>query len=430
VSSHGVLDRKKVEEILRVGIQQGASDVHFKTGERVLMRVKGRLHRLNLPPLSPESTTQVYEALRPPHLESLPAEKLREVDFSLSVAGAGRFRVNVFRQRGSVALVIRLIPMKIPSLDELNLPERLPALASERRGLILVTGATGSGKSTTLAAMINHLNQTRSAHVVTIEDPIEFLYLNNKASIVQREVGNDTESFAVALRAALRQDPDVIMVGEMRDTETIDIALKAAETGHLVLSTAHTTDAAKTIQRIMAVFPSSEQGMVRVRLAETLRAVISQRLLPRADEAGLIPAVELMVVTRVIQDAMRNPDKSYTIEEYIAKGRNYGMRTFDQALLELLRRGLVTREVALSAASSPGDLDLQLRMGIEHEELAIEGNAWSDDIEVPYQVGVPVTAAPLPEEPVPDSEDEEKPLPAARLRPPRVASAGDTLPEV
>jgi twitching motility protein PilT len=285
--------------------------------------------------------------------------------------------------------VIRLIPIKIPDLASLNLPSILPALANERRGLLLVTGTTGSGKSTTLAAMLDQINKTRTAHVITIEDPIEFLFTNQKSSIVQREIGIDTSSFSVALRAALRQDPDVLMVGEMRDTETIDIALKAAETGHLVLSTAHTTDAAKTIQRILSVFPSAEQNMVRIRLAECLRAVVSQRLLPRAEGEGQVPAVETMVVTRVIQDCIRNSDRTYEINEFISKGRNYGMQTFDQALLRMLRSGLITREVAISAATSPGDLDLQLRMGIDGDEFAIEGHRGEGSYnELPLQFGL------------------------------------------
>jgi len=385
-------DRPRIEEILRLGLQRGASDVHFKVGERVMMRINGRLHRLNLPPLAPEDARRVFESLRPPHMNE-PPENVREVDFSISVPGGGRFRVNAFQQRGTLALVIRLIPIKIPELGSLNLPSILPALANERRGLILVTGTTGSGKSTTLAAMIDQINKTRTAHVITIEDPIEFLFTNQKSSIVQREIGIDTTSFSTALRAALRQDPDVLMVGEMRDTETIDIALKAAETGHLVLSTAHTTDAAKTIQRILSAFPSDEQSMVRIRLAECLRAVISQRLLPRADGDGQIPAVETMVVTRAIQDCIRNADRTYEINEFISKGGNYGMQTFDQALLRQIRSGHITREVAISAATSPGDLDLQLRMGLDEDELAIEGHRESSYNELPLQFGV----APPPE---------------------------------
>jgi twitching motility protein PilT len=248
----------------------------------------------------------------------------------------------------------------------------MPKLADQRRGLILVTGTTGSGKSTTLAAMINHINHTRTSHVVTIEDPIEFLFMNKKSSVVQREIGVDTASFASALRAVLRQDPDVVMIGEMRDTETIDIAMKAAETGHLVISTAHTTDAAKTVQRILAVFAPSEQAMMRIRLAESLRAVISQRLLPRLDGKGLVPAVEVMINTRVIQECIREAERTQEITDFISKGRHYGMQTFDQHLLALLQEGLISKDVALSAATSPADLDLQIRMGGAVDEMSIE----------------------------------------------------------
>jgi len=248
----------------------------------------------------------------------------------------------------------------------------LPKLADERRGLILVTGTTGSGKSTTLAAVINHINHSRTAHVVTIEDPIEFLFLNKKCSIVQREVGVDTANFASALRAVLRQDPDVIMIGEMRDTETIDIALKAAETGHLVISTAHTTDAAKTVQRLLAVFSPSEQAMMRMRLAESLRAVVAQRLLPRLDGKGVVPAVEVMVATRAIQDCIRDEGRTAELTEHVAKGRHYGMQTFDQHLMQLLQAGAISKDVALSAATSAADLDLQIRVGAPADDMAIE----------------------------------------------------------
>jgi twitching motility protein PilT len=362
------IDRNRVEQILRAAVKGGVSDVHFKAGEPVLLRIQGKLQALNSPKLRPDDTQRVFESLRPTHLVLPDAEALREMDFSYAMSGVGRFRVNVFRQRGSVALVIRVIPLDVPELKDLNLPDTLQQLALEERGMILVTGATGSGKSTTLAAMLNLINQTKTSHVITIEDPIEFFFRNKKSSIVQREIGFDTSGFAVALRAALRQDPDVIMIGEMRDTETIDIALKAAETGHLVLSTAHTTDAARTLQRLISVFPSYEQSMVRIRLAETLRAVVSQRLLPRADGRGLTPACEVMVATRVIQDCMRHAERTSQIQEFIAQGRHYGMQTFDQSLLRLLRQNLITREVALGAATSPGDLDLAIRLGVEGDE--------------------------------------------------------------
>jgi twitching motility protein PilT len=338
----------------------------------VLIRIKGSLVPLKVARLTPEASAKVFEVLRPRHLAHVSPAEVQELDFSFALSGTGRFRVNTFRQRGSLAMVIRVIPNRIPDFKELNLPPVLSKLGEERRGLVLVTGTTGSGKSTTLAALINHINHTRTAHVVTIEDPIEFLFLNKKASVVQREIGVDTANFATALRAVLRQDPDVIMIGEMRDTETIDIALKAAETGHLVISTAHTTDTAKTVQRLLAVFAPSEQAMMRLRLAESLRAVISQRLLPRLDGKGLVPAVEVMLATRVVQECIRAEERTHEITDFVSKGRHYGMQTFDQHLLQLLQQGAISKEVALSAATSPADLDLQIRMGGTIEDLGIE----------------------------------------------------------
>jgi len=361
-----------ITQILRTAVQEGASDLHFKASEPVLIRVKGSLLPLKVARLTPEATEKIFEVLRPRHLSHVAGAQVQELDFSFALAGIGRFRVNAFRQRGSLALVIRVIPNRIPDWKELNLPPVLPKLAEERRGLILVTGTTGSGKSTTLAAVINQINHSRTAHVVTIEDPIEFLFLNKKSSIVQREIGVDTANFASALRSVLRQDPDVIMIGEMRDTETIDIALKAAETGHLVISTAHTTDAARTVQRLLAVFTPSEQAMMRMRLAESLRAVVSQRLLPRLDGKGVVPAVEVMVSTRAIQECIRDEGRSQELTEHVAKGRHYGMQTFDQHLLQLLQQGAISKDVALSAATSPTDLDLQIRVGLQGDDMAIE----------------------------------------------------------
>ncbi len=359
-------DRKRVDAILRSAARSGASDVHIKSGEPLLFRMEGKLRSVKgAKPLRPEDTERFVKSLCAARFETPDLDTIREMDFSHSVAAAGRFRVNVFRQRGSLALVIRVIPLDVPSFDELNLPESVPPLAREQRGLILVTGTTGSGKSTTLAAMIDQINRKRTAHVITVEDPIEFYFRNKKCSIVQREIGADTDSFPEALRAALRQDPDVIMIGEMRDTETIDIAMKAAETGHLVLSTTHTTDAAKTIQRILGVFPTTEEAMVRMRLSECLRAVVSQRLVPRQDGNGLVPAAEVMLATRFIQECIREPGRASEIPELIANGRHYGMQTFDQSLLSLVQEGQITREVALSAATTPADLDLLLRLGDE-----------------------------------------------------------------
>ena len=372
-------DRSTVERVLRAAFKAGASDVHFKAGERVLLRIRGKLQPLNSPALKPDDTLRLLRSLLPAQLGEEDLGKIRDLDFSYAIGGVGRFRVNAFRQRSSVAIVVRVIPLDVPRLGDLNLPPVITQLTGEQRGLILVTGATGSGKSTTLAGMISEINHTRTAHVVTIEDPIELFFKNKRASIVQREIGTDTDSFPGALRAALRQDPDVIMIGEMRDTETIDIALKAAETGHLVLSTAHTTDAAKTIQRMLSVFPTTETAMVRMRLAESLRAVISQRLLPRASGSGLVPAVEVMVATRYVQDCIRQAEKTQLLNEYIAEGKNYGMQTFDQCLHRMLRDGIIAKGVALSAAPSPADLDLQIRMGTdEDEEIEVDHHMWDE----------------------------------------------------
>ena len=367
-----VFDRTRVEQILRSALEKGASDVHFKAGEKILLRIHGDLRALDLAKLSPNQTKTVFEAIRPPRLAAVDLDGLRELDFSFAVPGAARFRANAFRQRGSLAIVVRVIPIKIPDLKDLGLPQVVARLAEEERGIILVTGTTGSGKSTTLAAMIKHINRTKSAHVITIEDPIEFLFLNERSSIVQREIGTDTEGFATALRAALRQDPDVIMIGEMRDAETMDIAIKAAETGHLVFSTAHTTDAAKTVHRLIGGASPSEQNMLRLRLSEALRAIVSMRLLPRADGKGLIPAIEVMLNTRIVQECIRQPERQAELQDIIAKGAHYGMRTFDQDLVRLVREGTITREVALAAATTPGDVDLQLRIGsIETEEIEL-----------------------------------------------------------
>ncbi len=374
-----VKDRKKVDAILKSAARSGASDVHIKAGEPILLRVGGKLHPVNAEQrLAAKDTERFLRALCAARYEQPNVDAIQEMDFSHSVAAVGRFRVNVFRQRGSLALVIRVIPALVPTFRDLNLPEIVRSLAEERRGLILVTGTTGSGKSTTLAAMLGHINEQRTAHVITIEDPIEFYFTNRKSSIVQREIGTDTSSFPIALRAALRQDPDVIMIGEMRDTETIDIAMKAAETGHLVLSTVHTTDSAKTIQRILGVFPTNEEAMVRTRLSECLSAVISQRLLPRGDGAGLVPAVEVMIATRFVQDCIRDPHRrGQELRDVIEDGRYHGMQSFDQSLLQLVRAGAISREIALGAATSPADLDLRMRLGdtegleLDHHNYAV-----------------------------------------------------------
>jgi twitching motility protein PilT len=288
-----------------------------------------------------------------------------EIDLAYSVPGLGRFRVNIFQQRGTVGLVLRVIPAKIQSIEDLVLPPVLKTIADERRGLILVTGTTGSGKSTSLAAMIDYINSHRTEHIMTIEDPIEFLHRDKKSLVNQREVEVDTKGFASALRSALRQDPDVILVGEMRDYETIETALNAAETGHLVLSTLHTLDATETINRIISVFPPHQQKQIRLQLASVLKAVVSMRLLPRADGTGRVPAVEVLRATNFIRDCVENKDKTKMIHEAIAQGTSqYGMQTFDQSIYSLFKKELITMEEALRRASNPDEFKLKLQ-GIE-----------------------------------------------------------------
>jgi twitching motility protein PilT len=315
-----------------------------------------------MPNLEPEQTAQIAAEILIGAKKATPAtmaatlQSLRDVDCSYSQPGLGRFRVNICSQRGSIALVLRTIPVAIPDFEQLGLPAVVRDIAMEDRGLILVTGVTGSGKSSTLAAMVSFLNQQRAAKIVTIEDPIEFLHKDHKSVVIQRELGGDTDSFSSALRAALRQDPDIIMLGEMRDQETIDIAMKAAETGHLVFSTAHTTDAIKTISRLVSVFDPSEQQSIRLRLSVNLRAVVSQRLLPHKDGKGRVAAVEIMRHTGAVQEYIADPNRTPEIKDLIASGRTqYGMQTFDQHLMELYRGETISEAVALSAATSPAD---------------------------------------------------------------------------
>jgi twitching motility protein PilT len=355
------LDTATMNKLLGVGVQNGASDIHFRPGDPPTYRVNGILRALKTERLLPEHTRQVaLNLIADPEIHKR-IDTLQEYDTSYGVAGVSRFRVNIYRQRGSLSAILRIIPAQIPTIDALKLPDTLKKIAGEERGLVLVTGATGSGKSSTLAAMIDHINRTENLHILTIEDPIEFLHRNVKSSISQREIGMDTANFNIAMRAALRQDPDVILVGEMRDTETIDIALKASETGHLVFSTVHTTDAAKTIGRLISVFPAEEQTMVRMRLADSLRATISQRLLPTADGKGRTVALEIMVATKTVQEYIRDPDRSSSLKDVIEKGRDtYGMQSFDQHLSSLYRAGAISLETARSAASNPADFERAL----------------------------------------------------------------------
>lgn len=348
-------------DILKGAIQRGASDIHIKAGDYIRARIKGELVPLTKQQLSPEQTRGLAQKLLP-EWERGNVDKLRDYDCSWGVPSIGRFRVNVFRQRGTLGIILRVIPIEIPTLEDLNLPDVLKDISMNERGMVLVTGVTGSGKSTTLAAMINHINTKRRQHILTLEDPIEFLHRDNQSSVTQREIGTDTEGFGKGLRAALREDPDTILVGEMRDTETIDIALKAAETGHLLFSTLHTQNAVKTISRVIAVFPPEEQEMVRVRLSESLIAVVSQRLLPRADGQGRVAAIEVMIATSTIRDLIMDPERVDEISDLIAEGREqYGSQTFDQHLMDLVGEGAVDFNVAKAAANNPSDFELKMK---------------------------------------------------------------------
>jgi twitching motility protein PilT len=352
-----------IDDYFKSLVTEGVSDLHFKVNRPPLRRIHGVLSAVDAEPLTPKDTEDLAMHLLGDKRWKQFVEK-SEVDNSFSIPGFSRFRVSVFRQRGSVSIVMRIIPFNIPSLQELRVPSVVEDLALSERGLILVTGVTGSGKSSTLAGMIDHINQTSYCHVVTIEDPIEFLHQDKKCSINQREVGVDTYNFSSAFRVALRQDPDIILVGELRDAETMTTALRAAETGHLVLSTLHTTDAKETIGRFIDTFPPHQQPQVRIQLAANLRAVISQRLLLRADGQGRILAAEIMIVNAAIRDYIVSPDKIGEIVKNMEKGRDtYGMQTFDQALLDLVKEGLVTEEEAIRNATSPNDFKLKTNLG-------------------------------------------------------------------
>ena len=351
-----------VNDLLTTAVAHGASDLHLKAGSVPIMRVAGALMPVpGARKLTHDDTIAMAAAVVPAALRER-FKKSPEVDLAYSVAGLGRFRCSVFQQRSTVGLVLRVIPVQIRTIEELNLPAVLSKVADEERGLVLVTGTTGSGKSTTLAGMIDRINRTRCVHVLTVEDPIEFLHKDYKSIINQREVATDTRSFAHAMRAALRQDPDVILVGEMRDFETVETALLAAETGHLVFSTLHTLDATESINRIIAVFPPHQQKQIRLQLASVLRAVISQRLVPRADGAGRVPAVEVLITTPFIRDCIVDKEKTHLIQTAIAAGTSqYGMQTFDQSLLGLLRRNLVTYEEALRWATNIDEFKLKVQ---------------------------------------------------------------------
>src|SRR2546430_2629486 len=351
-----------IDDLLRIAMERKASDLHLKVGNYPHVRVDGELVPLtDQPRVSAEDMLNMAFSMMS-NRQKQKFKEVAELDMAYGVAGLGRFRVNVFQQRGNVGLVLRVIPTKIRALEELYLPKIIEKICEESRGLVLVTGVTGSGKSTTLAAMIDRINSVRPEHIITIEDPIEFLHRDKKGFVNQREVEVDTASFGAALRASLRQDPDTILVGEMRDLETIGTALHAAETGHLVFSTLHTLDAVETINRIISVFPPPEQKQIRLQMAAVLKAVISQRLVRKADGTGRVPAVEGLIATQYIRECIITPEKTRSIREAIPQGGSqYGTQTFDQSLWDLFQAGLVGYETALENASNADEFKLRMQ---------------------------------------------------------------------
>ncbi len=350
-----------LKQLLSEMMARKASDLHLRVGIRPILRIDGQLTQVDAEELTKEDIDAFIEKI----LDESQRKRFyarNEMDLALSVSRLGRFRVNLYRQRGTPGIAIRAVNTVVPSFSELHLPEVIKKLCNERRGLIVVTGTTGSGKSTTLAAMIEQINATRSNNILTVEDPIEYIYSNKKSVICQREVGGDTESFGASLRHAFRQDPDVILIGEIRDLETMSIALTAADTGHLVLTTLHTLDAVETISRIVSFFPPHQHQQVRLLLAGTLKAIISQRLLSRSDRPGRIPAVEVLIGTAAIRESILDESKTNTIHDLIESGMvQYGMQTFDQSIMKHHRAGLISYEEAMNYATNPDDFDLRVR---------------------------------------------------------------------
>lgn len=362
-----------IDDLLKIAVDRVASDLHLKVGNHPILRINGILNPLyELKRLMQEDTiTMAFSIMNTHQKEKF--KKDHEIDMAYSIAGLGRFRCNVFQQRGAVGMVLRVIPTQVKTISDLNLPLVIEKIADERRGMVLVTGTTGSGKSTSLAAMIDHINTHRIEHIVTIEDPIEYLHRDKKSIVNQREVGHDTNSFGNALRSALREDPDVVLVGEMRDLETIEIALLAAETGHMLLSTLHTLDAPETINRIISMFPPHHQKQIRIQLASVLKAIISMRLIPRPEGKGRVPAVEILITTPFIQDCIVNPDKTKFVKEAISQGvSQYGMQTFDQSLYYLYQKNFITYDEALKWASNPDEFKLK-KIGVQStKEMSME----------------------------------------------------------
>lgn len=354
-----------IDDLLKIAVERGASDLHLKVGNHPVLRINGLLSPLvELKRLMQEDTIAMSATImNKDQKERFKTE--HEIDTAYSVQGLGRFRCNIFQQRGAVGMVLRVIPTQVKTIADLNLPLVIHKIADERRGMVLVTGTTGSGKSTTLAAMIDYINTHRVDHIITIEDPIEYLHRDKKSIVNQREIGQDTNNFSNALRSSLREDPDVVLVGEMRDLETIETALLAAETGHMVLSTLHTLDAPETINRIISIFPPHHQKQIRIQLASVLKSVISMRLIPRADGNGRVPAVEILINTPFIEDCIVNADKTKLIKDAVAEGvSQYGMQTFDQSLYFLYQKGLITYDEALKWTTNPDEFKLK-KIGVQ-----------------------------------------------------------------
>src|SRR2546422_2899683 len=351
-----------MEKIIKAAVDRGASDLHIKAGDVFRARIDGKLVPLTKQRLTPDQTKAIAQRLIANDDDRGRIDKLRDYDCSWGMPGIGRFRVNILRQRSSFMIVMRVIPFDVPTFEALKLPAVLGEVANAERGMILVTGVTGSGKSSTMAAIINYINQNQHRHILTLENPIEFLHRDINCSVTQREIGVDTDDFRTGLRAALRQDPDVILIGEMRDAETMDTAMKAAETGHLLVSTLHTPDAVTTVSRVVSMFPPEEQDIARLRFSEALHAVVSQRLLPRADGRGRAAALEVLLVTAPPRDMIRERDRTASLHDYIKASREqYGMQTFDQHLMDLVANDSVTYESALAASSNPSDFQLQVK---------------------------------------------------------------------
>ncbi len=350
-----------LKQMLVEMLNRKASDLHIRVGVRPHLRVNGRLEQIATDPMTMDGMDKIVtQVLNEKQQERF--QRKNEMDLALSVAKLGRFRINLFRQRGTVGVAVRSVSTVVPSFDELNLPDPVRKLAEQRRGLIIITGTTGSGKSTSLAALIEQINANRSENIMTVEDPIEYIYRDKKSIVSQRELGGDTETFASALRAAFRQDPDVILIGEVRDLETMSIALTAADTGHLVLTTLHTLNVIETITRVISFFPPHQHQQIRLLLAGTLQAIVCQRLLARSDMSGRVPALEIMINTAAIRECIINPEKTVDIADLIEQGAvQYGMQTFDQAIMRLYKQGMISFEDAMHQATNPDDFDLRLR---------------------------------------------------------------------